>query len=207
MPDTEWREFELYNTILDLIARLSSRVFLGDKLCRNEDWLSITKTYTVNGFASCTALHEYPSSARHLMQWFVPGCKTVRQQVELARRIVEPEVQRRRSLREQARKEGKPEPRFNDSIDWFEEESGGKDYDATGGQLGLSIVAIHTSTDLIVETVLRILDYPGLLDAMRKEIVDVLGAEGWKKTSLTNLKLMDSVLKEAQRLKPATSGK
>ncbi|KAK1967014.1 cytochrome P450 [Colletotrichum sublineola] len=202
---TEWREYNIKDDILDLISRLSSRVFLGDELCRDEDWLAITKSYTVNAFLSAQILRPYPYWTRFVAQWFLPQCKALRQQVSDSRRIIEPVLQRRRSLRKRARKEGSPVPSFNDGIDWFEEESGGREYDVVGAQLGLSIVAIHTTTDLLVETMLRIAENPSLFDALRKEVVEVLSAEGWKKTALFNMKLMDSVLKEAQRLKPITS--
>ncbi|KAK2001900.1 ent-kaurene oxidase [Colletotrichum falcatum] len=202
---TEWRQVRIKDDILDLIARLSSRVFLGDELCRNEDWLAITKSYTVNAFLSAQILRPYPYWTRFVAQWFLPQCKNLRQQMSDGRRIIEPVLQRRRSLRERARQEGKPVPSFNDGIDWFEEESGGREYDMAACQLGLSVAAIHTTTDLLVETILRIAENPSLFDALRKEIFAVLNAEGWRKTALVNMKLMDSVLKETQRLKPINS--
>ncbi|KAJ3952037.1 hypothetical protein N0V92_011540 [Colletotrichum tropicale] len=202
----EWREFNIKADVLDIISRLSSRVFLGDEVCRNEAWLEVTKSYTVNAFIGAETMRIYPSWLRPLAQWFVPQCKVLRQQVADSRRIIEPVLQKRRDLRAEARAKGKPIPRFNDGLDWFEEESRGAKYDAAGAQLGLSAVAIHTTTDLLVETMLRIAEHPELFDAIRKEIVEVLSAEGWKKTALFNMKLTDSVLKEAQRLKPVTSG-
>ncbi|KAJ0340184.1 hypothetical protein COL922a_003616 [Colletotrichum nupharicola] len=45
--------------------------------------------------------------------------------------------------------------------------------------------------------------HPELFQPLREELVRVLGTEGLKKSALNNLKLMDSVLKESQRLKPA----
>lgn len=203
---TEWREFNIKADVLDIISRLSSRVFLGDEVCRNEAWLEVTKSYTVNAFIGAETMRIYPSWLRPLAQWFVPQCKVLRQQVADSRRIIEPVLQKRRDLRAQARAKGEPIPRFNDGLDWFEEESRGAKYDAAGAQLGLSAVAIHTTTDLLVETMLRIAEHPELFDAIRKEIADVLSAEGWKKTALFNMKLTDGVLKEAQRLKPVTSG-
>ncbi|KZL84776.1 ent-kaurene oxidase [Colletotrichum incanum] len=202
---TEWSEYDVKNDILDLISRLSSRVFLGAEVCRNKDWLAITKSYTVSAFISAEILRPYPSWLRYVAQWFIPQCRTLRQQVSDSKRIIGPVLQKRRSLRQQALEKGQPVPRFNDGIDWFEEESKGRDYDVVGAQLGLSVVAIHTTTDLLVETMLRIAEHPELFDALRKEIVEVLGVEGWKKTALFNMKLMDSVLKESQRLKPITS--
>ncbi|TQN68884.1 Cytochrome P450 monooxygenase eqxH, partial [Colletotrichum shisoi] len=201
----EWREFNIKNDILDLISRLSSRVFLGAEVCRDEDWLAITKSYTVNAFLSAQILRPYPSWFRPVAHWFLPQCKTLRRQVSESKKIIEPVLERRREVRRRAREGGEPAPTFNDGIDWFEEESQGREYDVVGAQLGLSLVAIHTSTDLLVETMLRIAEHPELFDALRQEIVEVLSVDGWKKTALFNMKLMDSVLKESQRLKPITS--
>lgn len=204
---TEWRAYNIKDDVLDFISRLSSRVFLGDEVCRNEDWLAITKSYTLNAFLSAQALRPYPAWLRYAANQFLPQCKILRQQVSDSRRIIEPVLQKRRDLRQQAYEKGEPVPSFNDGIDWFDEESNGKVYDVAGSQLGLSLVAIHTTTDLLVETMLRIAENPELFGALRKELVEVLSTEGWKKTALTNMKLMDSVLKEAQRMKPTMSGK
>ncbi|KAK2040401.1 cytochrome P450 [Colletotrichum somersetense] len=202
---TEWREYNIKTDILDMISRISSRVFLGEEVCRDERWLAITKSYTVNSFLSARILRPYPNWARFVVQWFLPECKALRQQVSDGRKIIGPVLQRRRSLREQSRKEGNPVPTFNDGIDWFEEESRGEKYDEVGAQLGLSIVAVHTTTDLTVEAMLRIAENPSLFDPLRKEIVEVLSADGWNKKALFNMKLLDSVLKETQRLKPITN--
>ncbi|KAK1522341.1 ent-kaurene oxidase [Colletotrichum costaricense] len=202
---TDWQEYNTKDTILDLICRLSSRVFLGDEVCRDEAWLAITKSYTVNAFLGAEILRPYPYWLRYAANLILPECKTLRRQVSDSRDIIEPVLQKRRDARQQAIERGEPAPKFNDGIDWFEEESQGREYDVVGAQLGLSVVAIHTTTDLLVETMLRIAENPELFDALRKEIVEVLTAEGWKKTALFNMKLMDSVLKESQRLKPVTS--
>ncbi|OHF04060.1 ent-kaurene oxidase [Colletotrichum orchidophilum] len=200
----QWREFNIKDDALDLISRLSSRVFLGAEVCRDEAWLSITKSHTVNSFAAAEIVRIYPYWLRGLAHWFMPQCRALRQQVEDTRRIIEPILQQRRDMRRQAEAQNEPTPRFNDGLDWFEEESKGHKYDAAGAQLGLSVVAIHTTTDLLVETMLRIAQHPELFQALRKEIVEVLSVDGWKKTALFNMKLADSVLKETQRLKPVT---
>ncbi|PNP80129.1 hypothetical protein FNYG_06497 [Fusarium nygamai] len=55
------------------------------------------------------------------------------------------------------------------------------------------------------QTMLRSIERPELVEAVRKEIVEVLNKEGWSKKALFNMKLLDSVIKEAQRLKPITA--
>ncbi|KAG6288684.1 hypothetical protein E4U46_003091 [Claviceps purpurea] len=57
-------------------------------------------------------------------------------------------------------------------------------------------------TQAAFKVMLDIACNPELVEPLRKEIISVLGVAGWSKHSLYQLKLMDSVLKESQRLKP-----
>lgn len=62
-----------------------------------------------------------------------------------------------------------------------------------------------TTTDLINQTMIQILLHPEIIKPLREEIIQVVAEQGgWKKQTLYNLKLMDSVIKESQRLKPIT---
>lgn len=117
-----------------------------------------------------------------------------------------PILQKRRDERRIAETKGKPAPVYNDVMQWVEEESKGSSYDPVGAQLGFSVVAMHTTTDLATETMCRLIQRPQLVHDLREEIESVLVKEGWTKTALFQMKLLDSVLKEAQRLKPTTSG-
>lgn len=130
----------------------------------------------------------------------------MRRQLVEARAIIGPVVQKRRDDRQQAVDRGLPPPAFNDALDWFEAESHGSAYDAAICQLSLSTAAIHTTTDLLTEVMFNIAKHPEIIADLRQEIVSVLAAEGWKKTALYNLKLLDSVVKESQRMRPVGLG-
>lgn len=188
-----------------MVARISSCVFLGDKLCRNEEWLEVTKTYTTFAFRAAEELRLYPKWLRGIVQLYLPSCKKIVGVIDRARDIIGDVVQERRLLASQ----GKYKPAHTDAIDWFEEEAAGRSYDPALCQMILSTAAIHTTTDLANQTLLNLAQYPEVVTELRKEVVAVLQANGWKKTSLYNLKLLDSVLKESQRLcrPPGKSGK
>ncbi|KAK2595837.1 hypothetical protein N8I77_013630 [Diaporthe amygdali] len=201
----EWHDVQIKDCLLQLIARISSRVFLGEQLCRNDEWLDITINYSVDLFTAAKELGIWPKPLRPIVHWFLPSVRKLRSEIADAREIITPLVVNRRSMRAAAVASGKPEPRFNDAIDWFEEYfAGGKPYDPAMLQINLSVGAIHTTTDLLYWTMICIADNPAYFDELRREIVQVLSTEGWKKTSLYNLKLLDSVIKEAQRLKPTS---
>jgi hypothetical protein len=66
----------LKNHVLDLVARMSSRVFLGPELCRDPRWLEVTKNYTVDAFIAADKLRLYPASLRWFLNYILPECKS-----------------------------------------------------------------------------------------------------------------------------------
>ncbi|KAF2994023.1 hypothetical protein E8E14_001934 [Neopestalotiopsis sp. 37M] len=187
--------------VLRIVAQVSSRAFLGTELCRHEGWLRITREYTVNGFEAAEELRMWPSWLRPAVHWFLPKCRRLRAQVKEARQIINATLQQRRQVKEQCGK-NQEVPRFDDAIEWIEQAAKGVAYDPTAIQLALSLAAIHTTTDLLCQALTRIAQNPDILAPLREEIVSNLRESGWQKSSLYNMKLLDSVLKESQRMKP-----
>lgn len=74
-------------------------------------------------------------------------------------------------------------------------------------RIALSLFAIHTTSDLMSEIMTQLARHPEVIEPLRKEVIEVLSRDGLKKIALYNLKLMDSVIKECQRIKPVTIGK
>lgn len=198
----EWTEFGLASVNLPLIARLSSRVFLGDKLCRNPEWLEITSQHPVNAFLAAYKLRLYPKLLRPVVHWFLPECRLLRRQYAQARDVIEPVIKERQEEKRKAVEAGLPVPVYDDAIDWAQEESAKTPYEPATFQLALAAAAVHTTTDLISQTIVELLTHPELIQPLRDEIIEVLRIHGWTKAGLYNLKLMDSILKETQRVKP-----
>ncbi|EZF29197.1 Dihydromonacolin L monooxygenase LovA [Trichophyton interdigitale] len=199
----EWHEIPIKETIVKIVARMSSRVFLGEELCRNEEWLRITAEYTVNLFIAVNELMTWPTYVRPIVQWFLPPCQRLRQQVADARRLIQPVIDARHAENEELRRQGKPLKKHEDAIAWLDEKSGGRSFDAAIAQLSLSFVSIHTTTDLCTQALYDICANPELIQPLREEIIGILGSRELDTTALYQMKLLDSVIKESQRLKPA----
>ncbi|KAI1738428.1 cytochrome P450 [Xylaria scruposa] len=198
----EWKEINALHTSVRYVSSLSSRIFLGDELCRNKVWLETTSQYAVNSMHAVKKLRLFPKFSRRFVHWFLPECRLIRRLLNEARVIIQDVIDRRRAEKIAAAKEGRPIPHPNDAIEWAEEESNNDPYDPAVYQIGLSMAAIHTTSDLLNQTLQNLVQRPKLIEDMRKEIIEVLQNEGMTKAALFNLKLMDSVLKETQRLKP-----
>lgn len=193
---------------MDIIARISSRIYLGEQLCRNEDWLKITKNYTTSFYTASTKLRMFPRHLRPLAHWFLADCQRLRLERDHAKEIIKPLIENRRELRMREIADGKPPTYYNDAIDWAEQEAAiaGTTFDPVVFQLTLSLLAIHTTFDLLQQTMIELGKKPEFQEPLRNEIHHVLSTEGWKKTSIFKMKLLDSAIKEAQRLKPGSIG-
>jgi len=96
-------------------------------------------------------------------------------------------------------------PQYNDAIEWFEQDfAATRDgrYDPAVAQLILAQAAIETTTELLTQVILDLAQHAELAEALREEVARVIQEGGWRKSSLYEMKLLDSVLKESQRLKP-----
>lgn len=115
----EWHSLPLRDTILTCIARISSRVFVGEKLRRNEAWLKISREYASTVFPATDILRTYlPCIIRSIAARLLPICGAAQAQVAEARIILQPVLEKRKAARAAAA--GKT-IEFNDAIEWFEQ--------------------------------------------------------------------------------------
>ncbi|KAJ5042432.1 uncharacterized protein L3040_004981 [Drepanopeziza brunnea f. sp. 'multigermtubi'] len=198
----EWQVRNLRDDVLSWVARLSSRIFTGEELSKNQDWLRITKDFTINSFTAMAICRMVPLPLRYLAERTLPICRRVREDRRAGARILAPIIAAREGEIAAARREGREPNLPNDSIEWFRTVAKGRVYDDTDVQLGLSVAAIHTTSDLLGQAVLNLGAHPEMVEPLRAEAVAVLQKHGWKKVALVELRILDSFLKETQRLKP-----
>ncbi|TDZ32382.1 Cytochrome P450 monooygenase 1 [Colletotrichum spinosum] len=200
--NTEWHEVLLGDVLIRIVARVSSVIFLGPELCRNPDWLRITVNYTNKATSAARVLRRWPVFMYKHIHWLLPECREVRAMVAEARETIAPILASRRAQRAAG-----PDLEHHDALDWYESAARkmGVGYDPAAQQLGLSVSAILTSNDLMSQSLMDLCRNPGVLEPLRDEIRSVLGDGGWKPSTLYNMKLLDSVLKETLRLKPVAA--
>jgi cytochrome P450 len=203
----EWATRLIREDILEVVARVSSRVFLGAELCRNRRWLDIAKTFTVDTFTLSFLMRMAPAMLRPFTYLALPHSSRLRKSVRDARKLILPEVQRRKAAVDAARAAGEKPPKVSDTIGWMYDVAKGQDLNFVFGQLSLSMAAIHTTTESACRALLDICERPELAQQLREEIIDVVGREGWAKTTLYKLRLMDSFLRESQRVTPLSMRK
>lgn len=189
-----------------LIARLTSRVFLGESLCRNERWLEISKSYTIDAVELSYLLRTVFTPIQPIAYWFFPQATRLRKAIRDAHALIDPEVERRKAIVEEAHANGEKPPRVADTLGWMYELSKNRHHtDYVAGQLTLAFASINNTVETLTSTLMDVCEHPDVANKLRAEIIEVIGKQGWTKASLYDLKLMDSFLREGQRFHPFVS--
>ncbi|GFN17292.1 hypothetical protein AtubIFM55763_004265 [Aspergillus tubingensis] len=199
----EWTTIDIMPILSRIITRITSRIFLGPKEGRNEEWLRATVEYTKNLFLTGMALRFFPRFLRPLVAPLLPSYHHLWQNVATSRRIVGEIVRERREI-EAAKPAGYAKPA--DILQWMMDAATGQEAepeDLAQRMLILSVTSIHTTTLTMTQAIYDLCAHPEYLAPLRAEVVDVLHAEGgWGKLTVNHLRKMDSLLKESQRFNP-----
>ncbi|KXS94023.1 hypothetical protein AC579_1163 [Pseudocercospora musae] len=203
LSDGEWHEMEIRKDILKWVARLSTRIFLPSDFAENQEWLRVSVEFTTDAFIASTICRFMPRIIQWPMERFFPLCRKVRRDYRTAASLLQPVIDERHKEISAAQHQGRQPNLPDDAIEWFRNASHGKAYHEVDVQMGLSVAAIHTTSDLLLQALLNLGTHPELIPPLRQEAISVLQhSGGWKKSSLYNLHLLDSFFKETQRLKP-----
>ncbi|KAI9149937.1 Cytochrome P450 monooxygenase adrA [Paramyrothecium foliicola] len=194
-----WQECEFKTVLLRLVARVSSRVFVGPELCANDEWLDISVNYTVHSMAAANALGTWPAYLRPFVHRFLPEVRFIKAELSRGRKILGPIFQERRKANKLADAKGERRSKVADVIGWLDDAAKGKPYDETVAQMGLSLAAIHTTSELVCGIIGDLCDHPEWIGPLREEMVQSIKEHGWSKKALQNMVLTDSLMKESQR--------
>lgn len=202
----EWHDVVVKSGVsLPLVARLSTLAFMGRESCYDREWIKIVVDFTVNIMLAAMTLYTYPRWMRPLVNYLIPECRALRAQERRARQIIDEKLAARRHLREkEADLCSSSEAQPSNALDWFQSQHQrlGGEYNPTLVQLMMAFGAIHTTADLLTQVILDLAVHRHLMGPLRREIAEALGGRPIDKTATQKMKLLDSVLKETQRMKP-----
>ncbi|RYP61968.1 hypothetical protein DL770_009669 [Monosporascus sp. CRB-9-2] len=200
----DWRGVKIYQSLLQIVAIVSGHVFLGPDLCRRKEYLHASIHFTVDLFIAIAALKRWPKPLRIFAKYWIPQLKTVNEHRQRAREFLVPVIQDRKAL--QAKGEKKPEDMLQWLLDKSDKFNVRTDEELAEIQLILGMAAIHTTTMTATQIVFDLVGYcPAVIPELREEIRSVQAAHNGVMTTqaLYQMKLLDSVMRESQRMNPS----
>src|SRR2546423_2635129 len=158
-----------------MVAAVSTRIFIGEELTANEEWLKATIEYTVQLVTCATILKHIPAFLLPMVYRFVPAYRRLQAINITAVRLIKPIVQARREAMERPGFDG-----GDDMLQWMLNERvkksfHDKDYAKLAQfQLQLAFAAIHTTSMALTNMLYDLIACPQYIDIIREEVKDQL---------------------------------
>ncbi|KAH9845361.1 P450 monooxygenase [Teratosphaeria destructans] len=203
--DEEWVSVPALKTCMNIISRAANRVFSGEQLCRNQEFLDHVREYGSGVFRNAAIINLLPRWMRPVMAPLITlrNQRHVRACQVIARPIIAERIERMRS--------GSKEVVNTDALQWVIEEAFKRadplelDPDRLCRRLvRLNMVAIHTTSITITNTLLDLYSSPRcteFITGLRDEVSKTLAANNdeWTKAVVNDLIRVDSTIKESIR--------
>ena len=195
--DIDWTEVAVGDAMVQIVARVSSRMFGGIELSRCKEWVDATINFAVDGFIGAQKIKRYPTLIRSLVARWIPELSKIGRHQATAKKVIVPILERRDEAL------SKPQDFLQWMVDSARNEEGEKEFIALI-QLKLSFAAIHTSAAAPTQMLYDLCARPEYIAPLREEIEQVLSVDGGlcTKHALRKLVKMDSFMKESQRFNP-----
>ncbi|KAI0778803.1 cytochrome P450 [Trametes elegans] len=196
--EDEWLAVPIMEAMRQIIARASSRIFVGVPTCRNQEYLDLAINLTIVIASDGLFYSRYPD---FLKPWLSRYWSNASKSLEKSMQYLGPVISQRRAMMEKW-KTNDWSDKPNDFLQWImdmEVTKGNSDKSIAERVMIMNFAAIHTSSNSISHVFHRLADHPECIQPLREEIQTVIADEGWTKAAMGKMWKLDSVLKEAQR--------
>ncbi|KAL8719762.1 MAG: hypothetical protein Q9225_003278 [Loekoesia sp. 1 TL-2023] len=206
--EDNWAVIKPYHLVLKLVSRMSARIFVGLLLCRNHEWLETSVQFTENVFVTVVFLRFLPTWLHNMASFFIPWTWRGSAYIRKAKKLLVPEIQRRRSLWHSTPPDnpGKVDLVTDNLLSWMMQNAKGHENDPAflaHLEVVISLASIHTSQMSAVHVLYDLATFPDYVEALREEIRNTMKEDGgWQKSSYSKLRKLDSFIKESQRINP-----
>ncbi|PSN58628.1 cytochrome P450 monooxygenase-like protein [Corynespora cassiicola Philippines] len=199
---TGWTEVTISKTIVDIVAQVSGRVFVGPELCEDQQYLECATNYTLNLIEAVTAIKQLRPWMRPFMASRTSEIRRLRQREKRLVEYLYPLIKQRQ---EATKDPGWEKP--DDMMQWMLDR-GAKDNTSAEQyakyQLSLIFAAIETTSLTATNIFYTLAATPEYIGPLREEICSVLAEhEGHITTkALQQMEKLDSYMKEVNRFYP-----
>ena len=195
-PCDDWTEINVVHVLTQIVARVSSRMFGGTVLSRNQEWVDASIAFAIDGFIGAQTIKQYPHILRPVAKHFIPAIRNIKKHYAAAEKAAIP-------LLEQRERDGE---KALDLLSWMSDHAKGSEQDKkfiAGILLKVSFAAIHTSAAAPSQLIFDLCARPEYIAPLREEIASVMGKdEQVQKSAFVKLTKLDSIMKESQRFNP-----
>ncbi|KAI0828878.1 cytochrome P450 [Trametes gibbosa] len=192
-----WLEVPVMDTMQQIIARASNRVFVGVPACRDQEYLDVSISFTLDVVKDKTLVKFFPEVMK---PWVGLVTSNVQKTLRKAIPLLKPTIDVRRKMMEKYGDDWLDKP--NDIMQWIMDVARTRNFtdEAIASRVLLvCFAAIHTSSNSVTHALYHLAEHPEILQPLREEMEPILKEEGWTKSAMGKMWKLDSFLRESQR--------
>lgn len=217
---TQWTAVSTYQTMLQIVALTSGRVFVGLPLSRDPEWIQASIQHTIGSVQLSDRLRSYPVWLRPLAAPFLPERKAVGDVQATVARLLAPILDQRLSAHAQNGHANHPKANGKENdvgrmTRWLlgqyvkSSPADAKPARLVRDHLTLSFAAVHVASMALSHVLHDLAARPEYISMLRAELdaeYQKCGGKALTSKSLANMVTMDSFIKESLRLNPSGTG-
>ena len=208
----DWKPIPMSQKAHRIVTRTANRVLVGAPLCRNEEYLQMSIRYTIDVFGGADKLRGYPDFLKFPATYFVTN---IYRQQSIARKHLLPYIKSRLAEEKKYLDAGRMKEwereKPQDSLQWvIDAAPNAKEREPSRlvyRVLHINVAAVHTTSVTFLNCIFDLATHPEIHDELRHEVESVIQEKGFTKQALNDLKKIDSLMVESQRLSPIASCK
>ncbi|KAG6112963.1 hypothetical protein E4U14_001872 [Claviceps sp. LM454 group G7] len=202
--DSSWIPVNPYELVLQLSTRAAARLFVSEPICRDEDFLNTSASYSRNVFDAIATSRSLGHVITPYLGRWIPSIQAAQQQFQRIQKMLCSEVDRRR--------ENPKDSTQDDFLQWCMElartEEEAHAASVAHRTLGiLSMAAVHTTAMSSTHILFDLISDEDLKEKLREEQNQIL-KQGWKnitQQTMLSMRKLDSLMRESQRVNPSPS--
>ncbi|KAI1082126.1 P450 monooxygenase [Whalleya microplaca] len=195
-----WVTVNPYDLVLNLSTRAAARVFVGESLCRDKIFLDTCASYSRNTFDTINIVRNLGHIIASVIGNRVSSVRDAREQLRYIQQLLGSEVERRRAS---------PDEEQDDFLQWCMDLSRTEQEAQPEGlahrTLGiLSMAVVHTTAMATTHILFDLITDRDLQERLRAEQKDILklGWTGISQQAMLDMRQLDSLMRESQRVNP-----
>ncbi|RFU29756.1 hypothetical protein B7463_g6564, partial [Scytalidium lignicola] len=207
----KWTQVSLYEKFLTLSALTNGRMFVGLPLSRNPEWIQMSIKYTIDMVEVIKAVNGTKPMLRPFQAPFLPAIKSLEEDKRRGAQILKPYIEAVLQARNSSDGEEQLASNQYNLISWMLNQMDTKrnvDFQLLANeQLFAGFGSIHNTCITVINILFDLAAHPQYIPGLREEIEEVLATEPGhiiRKISLPKLRKLDSLLRESQRMSPAS---
>ncbi|KAI0336591.1 cytochrome P450 [Cubamyces sp. BRFM 1775] len=195
--DSGWTRIQALTAMQEIVARMSSRIFVGLPACRNRGYLDRAISFTIGILHDDKLFRKYPQTFKPIAALlFSDARRTVRKSVP----ILKPFIDERKAMMAKWGDAWQDKP--NDLLQWILDvavPAGETHHDIAGRLMIINLASIHTTSTTITIALFLLAQNPEFIEPLRTEIESLIEEDGWTRASFAKMWRVDSFLKEILR--------